>query len=62
MGRDSRHAHNDLISTSLAIAEERSNMLDQIRSLLEAGKNEEAIPLMKQYCGLSDDKKGNRVN
>lgn len=56
------HGQNGLINAALAIAEERGNMLSQIRELLEAGDNEKAIPLMKEFCGLSDDKKGNRIN
>jgi hypothetical protein len=53
---------NELIDAALEIMEERDAMLSRIRELLEAGKNEEAIPLMKQYCGMSDDKKSHRTN
>ena len=56
------HGQNEIISAALAIAEERSTMLAKIRDLLEAGDDQKAIPLMKQYCGMSDDEKGNRTN
>jgi hypothetical protein len=56
------HGHNGLINAALAIAEERCNMLSQIRELLEADDYDTAIPLMKTYCGLSDDKKSNRTH
>lgn len=62
MERDSARGHDEIINTALAIAEERDNMLSEIRDLLEAGKDQQAIPLMKRYCGLNDDKKGHRVN
>ena len=53
---------SEIISAALAIAQERSTMLDQIRALLEAGNEREAVELMKQYCGVNDDKKGHRAN
>jgi hypothetical protein len=37
-------------------------MLAKIRDLLEAGEELKAIPLMKVYCGMSDDEKGHRTN
>ena len=54
-----------IIKAALAIAQERSTMLDQIRALLEAGDEWEAVKLMKQYCGMcgiSDEKKSHRAN
>jgi len=51
-----------VIKAALAIAQERSTMLDEIRTLLEAGNEGEAVKLMKQYCGMSDDKKSHRVS
>lgn len=46
------HDNQRLITVALEIAEERNEMLGRIRDLLEAGKDQEAIPLMKEYCGL----------
>jgi hypothetical protein len=51
-----------VIETALAIARERSTMLEQIRALLEAGDEVGAVNLMKRYCGMSDDKKSHRAN
>lgn len=56
------HEQTDLIDAALEIMEARDAMLSRIRELLEAGKNDEAIPLMKQYCGISDDKKSHRTS
>jgi hypothetical protein len=56
------HGQTGLIETALAIAAERSIMLAKIRDLLEAGEELKAIPLMKVYCGMSDDEKGQRTN
>jgi hypothetical protein len=57
------HGQPDLLSTALEIAEERAKMLDRIRALLEANKNDEAISVMKTYCGMTtDDKKGHRTS
>jgi hypothetical protein len=51
-----------IIKAALAIAQERSTMLDQIRALLEAGDEWAAVKLMKRYCGMGDDKKSHRAN
>lgn len=56
------HGQNELINAALEIMEKRDAMLSRIRDLLESGKNDEAIPLMKRYCGMSDDKKSHRTN
>jgi hypothetical protein len=53
---------SELVTTALAIAQERSDMLSRIRERLEDNDEREAITLMRQYCGISDDKKSNRVN
>jgi hypothetical protein len=56
------HGQSEIISTALAIAQERSNMLSRIQELLEAGDDNEAVALMKQYCGMTYDKKSTRAN
>jgi hypothetical protein len=56
------HGQTALIETALEIVAERSNMLAKIRTLLEAGEELKAIPLMKVYCGMGDDEKSHRVN
>ncbi len=53
---------SNLLSAALAIVEERTKMLDHIRELLKSGKDLQALPLMKQYCGIGDEEKGNRIN
>jgi hypothetical protein len=56
------HGQSELINAALEIMEERDAMLSRIRDLLESGKDQEAITLMKRYCGITNDKKSDRAN
>ena len=62
MGRDSAndqgHSHSEIITAALEIAEERNGILRRIRELLKSGQDQQAIPLMKRYCGMSENEKG----
>jgi hypothetical protein len=51
-----------IVSTAITIAKERSRLLNRIRTLLEKGDDGEAVKLMRQYCGINDEQKSNRVN
>ena len=52
----------DLITAAVAISQERSKLLGQIRGLLETGDNQKALQLMREYCGLTNGKKSTGIN
>jgi hypothetical protein len=56
------HSQTELISAAVEIAQERSRLLARIRALLENGAEQEALRLMREYCGLTDEQKRTGTN
>lgn len=50
-----------MVSAALEIAKRRAVLLDRVRKALLTKDDLTAIELMKDYCGLSDEK-GDRTN